>query len=125
MRIGRLERRTLVGSVGQIALLGNPHDSECAWIENISDHGVRVISRRPWRFGERMLISSKCPPFRSTAATVVYCQTLLDELYAIGCESTIGGVLQLLEQKSKWRARDTGVLEDSAASHDLSGEPAR
>ena len=120
MRSGRLERRTLVGSVGQIALLGNPRDSECAWIENISDRGARVISRRPWRFGERMLISSKCPPFCSTAARVVYCQTLLDGLYAIGCESTNGGVLQLLGQKPGSKFRDTGVSGKPVPGQDFS-----
>jgi hypothetical protein len=106
--------------VGQIALLGNPRDSECAWIENISDRGARVISRRPWRFGERMLISSKCPPFCSTAARVVYCQTLLDGLYAIGCESTNGGALQLLGQNPDSKFRDTGVSGKPVPGQDFS-----
>jgi hypothetical protein len=109
-----MESRTLAGSLGQLELLGKPRDSECAWIENICDHGARVISRRPWRFGERLLITSRYPPFRFTAATVVYCQTLLDGLYAIGCESTIGDVLQLLEQEANSKTTDTRLLESSA-----------
>jgi len=39
MRIARLEDRTQVGGLGQLELLGKARDSECAWIENVSDHG--------------------------------------------------------------------------------------
>ena len=115
MRIGRLEGRTQVGGLGQLELLGNPRDSECAWIENVSEHGARVISRRRWRSGERLLITSRFPPFHSTAARVVYCQTLLEGLYAIGCESNMGGIHQLHERTVDSKPMDTGVLENSAA----------
>jgi hypothetical protein len=97
MSSGRLEDRTPIGSLGQLEIVGNPRDSECAWIENISVHGARVISRRRWRFGDRLLITSRCPPFRSTIATVMYCETLMEGLYAIGCETPEGGVIQMLE----------------------------
>ena len=115
MRIARMEDRTQVGGLGQLELLGKPRDSECAWIENVSDHGARVISRRRWRAGERLLITSRFPPFHSTPTTVVYCQTLLEGLYAIGCESTMGGILQLLERTVDSNPTDAPALEDSAA----------
>ena len=115
MRIARTEDRTQVGGLGQLELLGKPRDSECAWIENVSDHGARVISRRRWRAGERLLITSRFPPFHSTAASVVYCQTLLEGLYAIGCESTMGGILTLLERTADSNPTDAPVLENSAA----------
>ena len=121
MGSGRMEQRTLVGTLGQLELLEKPRDSECAWIENISDHGARVISRRPWRSGERLLITSRYPPFRSAAANVVYCQTLLDGLYALGCESTIGGLLQLLEQKARSRTSDPRALENPVIAPNTSG----
>jgi len=114
MRSARMEDRTRVGGLGQLELVGRPRDSECAWIENISDHGARVISRRRWRAGENMLITSRFPPFRSTVASVVYCQTLLTGLYAIGCESTFGGILQLLERTADSKPTDSRVLESSA-----------
>jgi hypothetical protein len=126
MRSARIEDRTQVGGLGQLELLGKPRDSECAWIENISDRGARVISRRRWGSGERLLITSRFPPFHSTVATVVYCQTLLEGLYAIGCESTVGGVLQLLEKKADTNHSDTRVLENSAACEGFSDPlPAR
>jgi hypothetical protein len=114
MNSGRLEDRTSVGSVGQLELLGKPQDSECAWIENISDHGARVISRRRWRSGDGLLITSRCPPFRSSTASVVYCQKLLDGLYAIGCESPNGGILQMLEHWTPSRVGATPTPETSA-----------
>jgi hypothetical protein len=115
MRTARIEDRTQVGSPGQLELLGKPRDSECAWIENISDHGARVISRRRWRSGERMLLTSRFSPFRSTVASVVYCQTLLPGLYAIGCESIKGGLLQLLERRAHPEPTAIRELEGSAA----------
>ncbi len=120
MESGRTERRILIGTLGQLEVQAKPHDSECAWIENISDRGARVISRRPWRSGERLVISSRYPPFRAASATVVYCQTLLDGLYAIGCESSAGGVLQLLEQKAKSSSRELRALENPVAAPDYS-----
>jgi hypothetical protein len=115
MRSARMEERALTGGLGQLELLDNPHDSECAWIENISDHGARVISRRRWRSGDYLLVTSRFPPFHTTTAIVVYCQTLMAGLYAIGCESTNGGALQLLEKRAASRSRGTRAVENSAA----------
>lgn len=113
MNNGRVEDRTPQGSVGQLELVGKPHDSECAWIENFSNHGARVISRRRWRSGDHLLITSRCPPFRSSTAKVVYCQELLDGLYAIGCESPKGGLLQMLGYSTPSRVGDTLTSEAS------------
>jgi hypothetical protein len=119
MRTARVEDRTPVGSLGQLELLGMPRDSECAWIENISDHGARVINRRRWRSGEHMLITSRFQPFRSNVASVVYCETLLAGLYAIGCESIDGGLLELLETRAEAEAEETQTFESSAACEGL------
>jgi len=118
MRTARAEDRSEVGSLGQLELLGKPRDSECRWIENISDHGARVISRRRWRSGEHMLITSRFPPFRSNVA-VVYCETLLAGLYAVGCESIDGGLLELLETRAEAEAQETQTFESSAACEGL------
>ncbi len=115
MSSARLEERTPIGSLGQLEIVGNPRDSECAWIENISDHGTRVISRRRWRLGDRLLITSRRPPFRSTIATVIYCETLMQGLYAIGCETPEGGVLQVLEHWDSSRAGNTSPRNNSVS----------
>lgn len=115
MTSGRLENRTPIGSLGQLEIVGKPRDSECAWIENVSDHGVRVISRRRWRFGDRLLITSRCPPFSSTIASVIYCETLMEGLYAIGCETPEGGVLRMLEHREASRAGNSRNRGNSVA----------
>jgi hypothetical protein len=119
MRDGRGESRIPVGSLGQLELLGNPRDSECAQFQNISDHGARLVSRRPWQSGDHLLITFRCLPFCSTAANVVYCQPLRDGLYAIGCRSTNGGILRLLEKRVAFRFKGTQAAEHSADSLDF------
>jgi len=115
MSSGRLEDRISIGSPGQLEIVGNPRDSEWAWIENISDHGTRVISRRRLRFWDRLLITSRRPPFRSKIATVIYCETLMQGLYAVGCETPEGGVLQLLEHGEPSSAGISRNREESVA----------
>ncbi|HET7107285.1 MAG TPA: hypothetical protein VFI38_10780 [Candidatus Acidoferrum sp.] len=115
MNNGRLECRIPIGTGGQLENVGNPHDSECAWIENISNRGARIISRRPWRSGDRLLITSRRPPFRSTIGSVIYCETLLEGLYAIGCETPEGAWLQMLEQVEHSRAGNPPNGQDSIA----------
>jgi len=121
MRRARMEGRTQVGGPGQLDVLGKPRETESAWIENISDRGIRVITRHRWRSGERMIITPRFPPFHSTLASVVYCQTLLAGLYAIGCESINGGVLQLLERHADSEPTDTRPPENFAAFQGLAG----
>jgi len=119
MRDGLGESRIPVGSLGQLELLEKSRDSECAQFENISDHGARLLSRRPWQSGDRLLITFRCPPFCSTAANVVYCQPLRDGLYAIGCRSTNGGILRLLEKRAAFRFKGTQATQHSADSLDF------
>jgi len=119
MRDGRGESRITVESLGQLELLDNPRDSECARFENVSDHGARVVSRRPWQSGDRLLLTSRWPPFCSTVANVVYCQPLLDGLYAIGCRSGSGGILRLLEKRMAFRLKATQATRHSAESLDF------
>ena len=119
MRDGRGESRIAVGSLGQLELLGNPRDSECARFENISEHGARLLSRRSWQSGDRLLITSRCHPFCSTVANVVYCQSLRDGLYAIGCRSANGDILRLLELGAALSPKNTQATERTADSMDF------
>jgi len=121
MRRARMEDRTQAGGPGQLKLLGKLRDWEGAWIENISDHGARAISRRRWRSGERILITSRFPPFHSTVASVVYCQTLLAGLFAIGCEYVDASVLQLQERNAGSQPTDTRPRASFAAFEGLAG----
>jgi hypothetical protein len=119
MSDGRGESRIEVGSLGQLELLGKPRDSECARFENISEHGARMLSRRAWQSGDRLLISSRCPPFCSATASVVYCESLRDGRYAIGCTSANGGILRLLEQRAAFHLKGTQATGHSSDSLDF------
>lgn len=89
MQWGRMERRTPLGVVARLESAAEPSvggEGETAYIENISNHGARVITERRWQINERLLLSSLGQGFRPTPARVVYCQSLLDHRFAIGLE---------------------------------------
>jgi hypothetical protein len=57
--------------------------AELAYTDNLSAHGARVISSRPWQIGEAAQVT--CLKDEITIrGTVVYCQKLLDDRYCIG-----------------------------------------
>jgi hypothetical protein len=64
-----------------------------ALTENVSPHGVRVVSSRPWRTNERLNLHSLPGDFRARAR-VVYCEPLGVNSFAIG--------LQLLAAAGNW-----------------------
>ncbi len=55
---------------------------EWTYTDNVSGHGARVFSKRPWRTGEEIAIT----PFneQTTQGSVVYCQRLADGRCFIG-----------------------------------------
>jgi len=61
------------------------HATETAFTENVSLHGVRVVSKQPWRVGDRLLVKSLEGDFRSQAQ-VMYCQRLPNNALAVGLE---------------------------------------
>jgi hypothetical protein len=88
-----------MGGLAQIELLGQPSNTEFVWVENVSAHGVRVMSRRRWLPGDRLVISSRYQAFSSVVARVVYCQPQLAGLFAVGCEFGETSVAALLAKK--------------------------
>jgi hypothetical protein len=61
--------------------------------ENVSTHGARVVSGRPWRKNQRLDVRS-LPGFRARAR-VVYCEPLGRDEFAIG--------LKLLATVGNWK----------------------
>lgn len=51
--------------------------------ENVSTHGVRVVSSRPWKPNDRLNLQSLPDDFRARAR-VVYCDALGVNSFAIG-----------------------------------------
>jgi len=64
-----------------------------ALTENVSAHGVRVVSSRPWKRDERLNVRSFPGDFRARAR-VIYCEPLGENCFAIG--------LQLLAAAGNW-----------------------
>ena len=61
--------------------------------ENVSGHGARVVSSKPWKLNERLKVWSLSGDFRARAR-VVYCEPLGSYSFAIG--------LQLLASTGNW-----------------------
>jgi hypothetical protein len=82
---GRMEKRLPIAIVVHLA---RTHDqsgngAELTYTDNVSAHGARVLSNRPWQNGERVLVTSFKDqiPIRGRVA---YCQKLGDKRYSIG-----------------------------------------
>jgi len=68
---GRLEKRLTLSVPVFLASFGEPRARERTVTENVSPHGARVISQRPWRSGEKALIAPLTGEFPQVG-TVVY-----------------------------------------------------
>jgi hypothetical protein len=89
----RLETRLPVAvSVDLWSLDVRQPAQECV-IENISTHGARVVSSKPWKRNERLNLHSAQGHFRARAR-VAYCEPLGVNSFAIG--------LRLLAATGKW-----------------------
>jgi hypothetical protein len=88
-----------MGGAAGISRSGQPSDVEMVSIENISDHGVRIVTPRQLQSGEGVVIYSQNSLSCSVAAKVVYCQPLPDGRFAIGCVLNEGNGIQLFAQR--------------------------
>jgi hypothetical protein len=67
--------------------------TETTFTENVSPRGARVLSTRPWKINDKMVISTMTGSFRSTAR-VAYCAMTPDSQFAVG--------LEFIEPNGKW-----------------------
>lgn len=83
MWTGRLERRTPLAVLLQVARTQTPGDVEMATTENVSARGARVLTRRPLLPDEQVLVTLRGGriPFE---ARVVYCRPLPRGLFGVG-----------------------------------------
>jgi PilZ domain len=81
-----MERRLPIIVVVRLARTGSAsHDTEeRTFTDNISPHGARIFSSRPWQPGEAIRVT----PLHQAAASgrVIYCQKLPDDRYSIGLQ---------------------------------------
>jgi hypothetical protein len=66
---------------GHAALPG----TETTFTQNVSARGARVLSTRPWKINDQMVISTMTGSFRATAR-VTYCAMTPESHFAVGLE---------------------------------------
>jgi PilZ domain len=89
MRTGRVEKRIPLQMPVQISgaqILGPPEPIEKATTENVSTHGVRVLTKHPLPLHERLLVTSLIGSEEPKPALVVYCQPLTGDLFGVGLQ---------------------------------------
>jgi hypothetical protein len=66
---------------GHAALPG----TETTFTQNVSARGARVLSTRPWKINDQMVIATMTGSFRATAR-VAYCAVTPESQFAVGLE---------------------------------------
>src|SRR5579862_2639310 len=81
----RRESRTPM-KVG-VQIIGHPElpGTETTFTENVSPRGARVLSSRPWKINDQLIISTMTGAFKATAR-VAYCAMTPDSHFAVGVE---------------------------------------
>src|SRR6267378_4188037 len=69
---GRVEKRTPTSLPVYLASLEDPRARERTLTENVSPHGVRVVSKRSWRSGDGSLITPLTGGI-AQVGRVIYC----------------------------------------------------
>jgi len=90
----RLEPRIPLTVRVDLCSLDVRHPAQEGVTENVSGHGVRVVSSNPLKRNERLNLWSLPGDFRARAR-VVYCESLGQHSFAIG--------LQLLAASGEWK----------------------
>lgn len=67
--------------------------TETTFTQNVSPRGARVLSSRPWKINDQLVITTMTGSFRSTAR-VAYCAMTPESHFAVGVE--------FLEPNGKW-----------------------
>ena len=83
MQTGRTEHRMSTNAVASLEVVEEPAFNETVVFVNLSEHGARLITRRRWPVGKRVIVSDSLLNYRTTAE-VVYCAPHSPRRYAVG-----------------------------------------
>jgi len=90
---GRMEKRSARAVAVELSRPDLSHAPETTFTENVSLHGVRVVTNQRWRVGDRPLVKYLEGDFQSQAQ-VMYCQLLPNNALAVG--------LKLFTRAEEW-----------------------
>jgi hypothetical protein len=82
---GRIEKRATVKILVHIIPMEGGFIAETTTTVNISRGGVRIVTNRRWRPGERMVLTSLSGEFRRQGR-VIHCNPLTDGQFCVGLE---------------------------------------
>ena len=82
---GRKEKRNRRTFLALLSGAGRPLAMALASTENVSSHGMRVQTDRPWKLDTRLVVETSRGE-RSARARVVYCEPLSNTTFAMGLE---------------------------------------
>lgn len=86
MRIdGRIEKRFPTAVPVYVVSSNGPRTVDRALTENVSPHGVRLITGQPWQPDESLLITPPTGEFQ-VQGRVVYCRPLPNGRFSVGLE---------------------------------------
>ena len=86
LQSGRMEKRSVRAVAVELSSPELLHAPETTFTENVSLHGVRVVTKQPWRVGDRALLKSLEGDYFRSQARVTYCQRLPNNALAVGLE---------------------------------------
>ncbi|HKV64373.1 MAG TPA: PilZ domain-containing protein [Candidatus Acidoferrum sp.] len=84
--IGRMEKRLPIAIVVRLACEQDQpvNGSELTYTDNVSAHGVRLVSSRPWKTGDVAMVTSLKEEEVPLRGKVVYCQRVSEGRYYLG-----------------------------------------
>ena len=86
LQSGRMEKRSVRAVAVELSSPELLHAPETTFTENVSLHGVRVVTKQPWRVGDPALVKSLEGDYFRSLARVTYCQRLPNNALAVGLE---------------------------------------
>jgi hypothetical protein len=83
--VGRMEKRLPIAIVVRLTHTQDQpaNGAEVTYTDNVSSHGARVVSNRPWQPGEVAQVTSLKDEI-TIRGKVVYCHKLQDNRYLVG-----------------------------------------
>jgi len=82
---GRIEKRQPMSVPVYIGSLEDPRTPERTLTENVSPHGARVLSKRPWQPGEESIVTPLTGEFPQVGR-VIYCLPTGGDRFCLGME---------------------------------------